>query len=259
MNHTDFSFNIPLIVTGFFFFGSILSSFLVLYKSPKIRELLNRCKYLIIFLLILNVLLKYPASNQFFNGLEYEDAYVYNATARFLSEHNDNNNYRSFLTTCCIWGNLTNCQMSATYSGHVIGFPYILYLLNRILGFNPLTANIVSLFLSCISVITLFLLSFIIISDIKYSIICCLIYILTPIFNVFSSTTFSEPTSMAFVSLSFLIYLIYITDSNNIKTCQYGAYFVTLFFLMVFILFIKKRESTYRYGSAFDIFILQLD
>lgn len=235
-------FNIYLVITGVFLFGCIGFAFLSLFKSIKVRGIFRKYKYLIVLLLLANIFFKYPGSNQFFNGLEYEDAYVYNATGRYLAENNNDNNYQSFLTTCCVWGNLTNCQMSSTYSGHVIGFPFILYLLNISFGFNLLTANIVSLFLSCISIITLFVMAFYIINDIKYSVICCIIFILTPIFNVFSSTTFSEPTSMAFVSVSLLIYLDYMTDITNVKMRKYSLHLISLLFLMGFIILIKREN-----------------
>ena len=235
-------FNIPLVVTALLLFGSIGFAFLSLFKSNKVRGILKSHKYLIIVLLIANVFFKYPASNHFFNGREYEDAYVYNATGRYLAEQKNNSNYHSFLTASCVWGNLTNCQMSVTYSGHVIGFPFILYLLNILFGFNPLTANIVSLFLSCISIITLFVMAFYIIDDIKYSVICCLLFTLIPIYNVFSSTTFSEPTSMAFVSLSLLIYLDFMTDLIDNKLRRYSLHLVALLFLMGFIILIKREN-----------------
>lgn len=232
----------PFSVTMLFLIGSIGFAFLSILKSNKVSEIFRQHKYLIVILIIANIFFKYPLSNHFFNGCEYEDAYVYNATGRYLAENNTINNFQTYLTSCCVWGNLANCQKSGTYSGHVIGFSLILYLLNISFGFNPLTANIVSLFLSCISIITLFIMAFYIINDIKYSIICCSLFILIPIFNVYCSTTFSEPTSMAFVSVSLLIYLDYMTDSINNKIYKYSLHLVALFFLMGFIILIKREN-----------------
>ena len=77
----------------------------------------------IVMAITLVALMKYPFDNRVFSGLEYEDAFICNAAARFnLYEKTTALPAEPFLTASCSDGSLIACNAYSIYSGHVIGY-----------------------------------------------------------------------------------------------------------------------------------------
>lgn len=234
-------------LTIFFCFGSIIFTILFCYNNKYIKKIIkDNWRYLLLLILI-NFLFKCPFDLNFFHGLEYEDAYIYKASARYIYENISQNNstINSYLTDSCRFGSLKACHMSSTYSGHLMGYPHLILFFYSIFGYHPDIANFVSLFLSSLSILWVFMLANMIISDKKYILTCCFIYITLPIFNVFASTSLSELTSNFYIGLlllSYLCYVYYSSDENNsnffMKTINNSFIFFNLGVLLLI-----KREN----------------
>lgn len=231
----------PLTITGVVFFATTFFTAISIYKSPFVLKILSNYKYYLITIIALNIFLKFSFLNNTFNGLEYEDAYVYNATARYYLS-NINNELNSFITDCCILGSLKDCWVSGTFSGHVIGYPFLIYLLSKLYGYNPIIANIISYLFSCFTGATIFILSFYIINDIYYAISSSVVFSCIPIFNVYSATSFSEPTSNAFIIITMLLYMIYISDHQDKDSNNLIWHLIPLYLILTYLILIKREN-----------------
>lgn len=233
----------PLTITGLIFFATTLFTAISIYKSPFVLKIISDYKYYLITIIAINIFIKFSFFNNTFNGLEYEDAYIYNATARYYLL-NTNNEINSFLTNCCVLGSLKDCWVYGTFSGHVIGYPFLIYLLSKLFGYNPYFANIISYCFSCFSAVTIFILAFYIINDIYYAISSSVVFSCIPIFNVYSATSFSEPISNAFIIATMLLYMIYISDIQDkyIRTKNIIWHLIPLYLILAYLILIKREN-----------------
>ncbi len=234
----------PVLITILFFLGSAIFASISLSNNKYIVQIIKTHWKWIIVILILNCLFKFPFNTPFFHGLEYEDAYVYKASARFI-EYKKDYSVDPFLTTSCTFGSLKNCQFSGTYSGHVIGYPVIVSLLQYIVGDHPDIANYLSLFFSILSVLILFLVAQLIFNNKIYSALSCLIFISVPVFNIFSSSSVSEPTSNIYITLALLLYLAYMhypNESHNYNLRSSILSWTALFFTSLIMVLIKREN-----------------
>jgi len=239
--------NNSIFVTGIFFAGSLISIIYIPIKNIRIRLILtNNWKWLLLFLIV-NLIFKFPLNLEFFHGLEYEDSYIYKATARFLFENNDAFYQlgRSYLTNSCIFGDLESCYQTGTYSGHLIGYPFIIAILHLISGYHPNTSNILSLLFSSVAIIPMFIIASLIEEKKGYGLACCFVFITIPIFNVFSSTSLVELTSNFYSCYTLLLYFSYIHLSKeplNSRISQYIINWILLFFIFGFTILIKREN-----------------
>jgi hypothetical protein len=162
------------------------------------------------------MILKFPFYTGFFNGLEYEDTYIYNASARY-SSYNQDSFIDPFLTKSCSSGPLNNCEKSVTYSGHVIGYPSVILFFTNIFGYHPNLINYMAIFFSTINTVFLYIIAFKILKDNKFPLLVTFLYSSIPIFNLFSTTALSEPFSSSIITLSTLIYLLYVHHSLTLR------------------------------------------
>jgi len=236
--------NNPISIISFLFCSSAILAIISLCINQHVRKLLKQHWKLIIFLLLINFIFKCPINFEFFDGIEYEDSYIFKASARALFENKyyiDHNN--PFLPTACIFGSIRNCKISATYNGFYLGYPYIINLGYNFFGYNPNIANVISLVFSSFSIVLIFLISLIIINNVFYAISCSFIYITIPIFNVYSSTSLSEPLTNAYILLVLLIYIIFIYYPKNLGKTFFYCDILTILAListMVFSILIKR-------------------
>ena len=77
-----------------------------------------------------------------YDGLEYEDAYIHQAAAKYQVFNNSSTN--GFYTDVCAAGSLRNCTVHVTYGTHLIGFSTLLSSVYRVFGDMPFAANTVS-------------------------------------------------------------------------------------------------------------------
>ncbi len=226
------------IIIIFLIFGG--STIILLSKTSFFKKELL-CNYkLILMLLGIAILAKLPLFGHYFFGLEYEDAYIYNAFARALL-YIQHLSATPFLTQGCLFGNLSNCYLSGTYSGHLITFPAIVYLIFRLIGYSPYTILYISLICSLLSVILIFLISKILINDNNYATITAGIFALTPIINVFHTSGLSETFSSTWILLFLYMFLLKYVQRAE---CRKYAYLFWLTFISCLIMAVLiKREN----------------
>jgi len=219
-----------MMILAFFFIGSLLF-YEVLFRDSVVRDFLKSNWVFIFGLVIIGLISKYPYEGFFF-GLEYEDAYIYQATARHIYE---GVNISSFTTESNVLGSLKE-SLGTSSSPHPIGFSYIIYLFCSFFGYSFFMANIVSLVFSVLNVVNVILLASFCMSK-RSAVLCGFIYTTIPILNVFSSTAFSDPFSNFYLTaLCLICVLIYKSKENSIFN-----YFV-LFLVMGSVVLIKREN-----------------
>lgn len=234
----------PLIITGSLFFGSTIFSFISLVSNKNVIQIVTTNWKRIAIIFAVSFLFRYPLNTSFFHGLEYEDAYVYKASARFLNYKKDFD-VDPFLTTSCATGSFNNCKSSITYSGHVIGYPYIVSLVYLIAGYHPNIANYLSLGFSVFTVVLLFLVAQLISNNKTLSTISCIVFISVPVFNLFSSTSLSEPTSNLYITLALLLYLAlvhYPSEARYYNKFNKHLSWTAILFTFLFMVLIKREN-----------------
>jgi len=179
-----------------------------LFSNEATREILRKRFVWVLAAIALAGLLKYPFDGKIFSGLEYEDAFIYNAAARFSLGNSASLPVQPFLTASCSIGSLAACKEYSTYSGHVIGYSAVIAGAIELFGYHPELANFVSFFASILCAGVLFITALLISNSILYSTIAVLIFDLLPFQNLFATASVVEPFSSLFVSLSLLSYLV---------------------------------------------------
>jgi len=158
--------------------------------------------------------MKYPLHSQFFYGLEYEDAYIFNASSRQLN-YSANPGPHPFLTSSCSVGSLVDCQINGTYSGHLIGFPAVTSFAHRIFGFNPNSISFINLLASLLSTALVFLISQKLLSNTIFGLASVAVFSSTPVINVFHTSSLSETFSSTAILIFLLLYLEQLDQSER--------------------------------------------
>lgn len=205
-------------VVALFLFVSLFLAVGYLSINQKTKSLTKKYWRVILVLVLANTATKIPYTSNLFDGLEYEDSYIYKASARAIYEGRyDFSKINPYYPTTCIYGSLEGCKMSGICVTNFLGYPYIVNLGYHLFGYKISTANIVSLIFSGLSIGILFLAALIIIDQLAYALICCFVYITIPIFNVYGSTSLTEPLSNAWLILVLLLYLAFIKSPSKGK------------------------------------------
>jgi hypothetical protein len=173
--------------------------------------------------------------------LEYEDAYVYNGFSRLLL-YNQDFGVEPFLTKGCMVGSLSNCLLLGTYSGHLIGFPSVVFLLFKLFGYHQHAICMVSFVSSLFSIVLVFLISTTLIGDRFFAFMSALVYSLTPIMSVFHASSLSETFSSTFVLLSLLAYLWNIKMGRGVSILGRVALWGFLFTAQLSAALIKREN-----------------
>lgn len=179
-----------------------------LFSNEETRDILRRRFVWVLAAIALAGVLKYPFDGKIFSGLEYEDAFIYNAAARFSLGDSVSLPVQPLLTASCSIGSLAACKEYSTYSGHVIGYSAFIAGAIKLFGYQPELANFVSFVASILCAGVLFITALLISNSIRYSTIAVLIFVLLPFQNLFATASVVEPFSSLFVSLSLLSYLV---------------------------------------------------
>jgi len=117
-----------------------------------------------------------------------------------------------FLKGCAI-GNLDFCRL---YHGHLFppGYPYLITILFYIFGAHDILAMYISGLLSSLTIILIFCITYLLFSDERKGLYAALVFTLIPLDIFISSTSAVRPTSVFFISLSILFYLIALKKDN---------------------------------------------
>jgi len=125
----------PIEVTGIFFFGSLILAFSYLLITRVVKNDFKKYWKIILVLILINLVLKFPYSSNFFDGLEYEDSYIYKASARAIYEGQYAfSKINPYYPTSCIYGSIKDCRMSAIFVTNFLGYPYLINLGYRLFG-----------------------------------------------------------------------------------------------------------------------------
>src|SRR5262245_28338294 len=196
--------NVPFLLPVALLVICMLARLLLLIEGSELRSTAWKYRKWIVVLVMAGTVIKWPYGAPFL-GLEYEDAYVYSASAKFAL-HSVPITPTPYVLTGCSVGTLDDCQKQVSYSGHTIGFPAIIAAVSRFTGFNPFVASYLSLAASVLCGLVIFSLG-LLIDSAEYATSAAVISFTIPVFNVFATSSFSEPFSSIFVVLSILVFI----------------------------------------------------
>jgi hypothetical protein len=172
-----------------------------------------------------------------FWGLEYEDSYVFNDSARFMNSTNNFYN-NSFITNCCINGSYNKCDEYGSFGGHFITFPFILSKLNNLIGYHSWNIFALNFTFS----ITLLVIVFVWAkrSNTNYFSLplFLLLMLITPFVSLFNTSGLSETFSSLVVTCSIVSF--FTTSENDFKINHYTFYLTILSFALALLI---KREN----------------
>jgi hypothetical protein len=194
----------PLTVTALIFWSFIASTLALLAIDRKYLQVLTSDWRVLGGVIALTILWRLPPDGQFFHGLEYEDSYVYSVVAKAMALGVSGPQNGSYLTSVCSIGSLLQCAAYETYSGHYIGFPFVVSLINRLLGFSVYNASILGVMASVVSATALWCLAQFV-GGRKAAIAATIIFAVTPVFAVYGVAAFAEPTSNALATVAMAI------------------------------------------------------
>jgi len=253
------------IILGLFFlsYGWLIYDWLK--KDFKLKELY----YLLVFSILVTLIFKFPYSNHFL-GLEYEDAYVFNFSARQLSE----NIYPLSLSTDGISiGSINNPISTVTYGGHFITYPVFISWFYNIFGFNMYIPSYLNAF---IELLTIFMLSVLFKKIFKFDRtwwFAGLIFSIAPVMNVFSNTHLAETFSSFAVLLSVLSFYYFFKSKKPLSLIVFGVFFLTalvtkrenlvifsfyLVFTFYFLISKKEKLKTIIFPISLSIIIIAI-
>lgn len=190
--------------------GSIATSLLFISTSDQLGEALRRRWKWLTIIVLLALFWRLPFDGHYFFGLEYEDSYIYPVAARYLASHSTSG---TFLTTICAVGNWNSCNIPETSSGHFIGYPFMIAVAAKIIGYDPLTASRISIASSLFAVVIVFLLGELIDPGGVSGLAGAVVFSFMPAFAVFGTGTYAEPVSNLLVLTCFLMGLALLTSS----------------------------------------------
>jgi hypothetical protein len=172
----------------------------------------------ILILIVVSLVCLLPSDGRYFMGLEYEDAYVYTASSRYLLFHQDFS-VEPLQTQTCVLGSMADCITGATYGGHFVTLPAIAYFIHRLLGYHPYTVCGINYAASLISVLILYFLCLRLTGgDVVCSLVAALVYAICPAMCLFHTSALAETTS----SLFLLIYVSCFLSVFLHKECSRG-------------------------------------
>jgi hypothetical protein len=182
----------------YFLFGGAATACVLFFATDHRFRQVVKCNWrFICIIVLLATLWRLPFERRFFFGLEYEDSYIYTVAARHLesgSQHCVPGN-SCYLATVCVIGSWESCKALETSSGHYIGYPFMIAVAFRLVGYSPTIGSYISLIASVITVVLIFFIGKMIdfegITGAASSVIFCV----TPTFAVYGVGTFAEPVS----------------------------------------------------------------
>ena len=198
------------------------------------RNLITRRELSII--LFLFFIFRVISLEQSFWGIEYEDSYIYNASSRYLL-FNQPFQTDALLTESCSLGSLRQCELSGTYSGHLIGYSSFLYFIHSIFGYTHYNIKIINLCISLLSTFFLLIVSKLILNKSPYAYYVTLLCFLSPIANVYYGSGYVEPFSSFFLIFCFYAFIKLFDDSQK-SSFNYFLIIIT----SLIIIFIKREN-----------------
>jgi hypothetical protein len=173
-----------------------------------------------------------------FFGLEYEDSYIYSDAGRSLN-YNYDWSFQPLSVNSCVVGSIANCQSNSTYSGHLIIFPILISVINKILGYSPYNGLYCNFLLSFLLILMVHkIIGLLHPGETWKTYIPLLFLVSTPFINLFNTSGLAETLSSVIV-LTFIY--SFFKSLNNHFYLKYHLFWISLFLLLLAILI--KREN----------------
>ena len=198
---------------------------------------LTKNKLFLISIIFLFIGLRILFINFPFWGLEYEDSFIYNDTARYLSFEYD---YKSMPFKCqsCLDGSYEKCTSYGSFGGHFLTFPYLISIINYIFSYNYNNVFILNFFIS-ISILIL-IIRWTKQNSNSFSLpIFIILLSLTPFITLFNTSGLSETLSSLFV----LIFFLSVFKLNEIDF-KFSFTFLIAFLTLIISILIKRENLT---------------
>jgi hypothetical protein len=234
----------PLSIVTTIFWAAFLTSALCFATDRWLHTMLKSHWKLILILLVLVVAWRLPMGGTFFHGLEYEDSYVYTVAGRQIFEHvgSASAEFPYSINVCAI-GSLKSCQSWESFPEHFIGYPYVISLFSKMVGYTADVGSVVNLLAACLADILIFCIALFATDNVTMASAAALVFAITPVFAVYGLETSAEPASNVCISLVIWFYMRSISAlgssegrwSKRMSWCAYTT--VLLFSLTV------KREN----------------
>lgn len=224
-----------------------------------LRQDFNLKEFFLVLLFSIGITFLFKYSFQFhFFGLEYEDSYIFNFSARQLFEKI----YPiSFLTDGISVGSLSNPILTVTYGGHFITYPVFISWAYHVFGYNIHIPSYVNTFIEFLIILTLSISFKKVFGFNKYWFLPGIIFSLAPAMNVFGTTQLSETFSSFIVLVSILSFFYYFQSNKLIVLLIFGICFFTaiitkrenMVLLCLFFLFSIYKSITLKKNIIFSL------
>ena len=130
-----------------------------------------------------------------FYGLEYEDAYVYAAAAKFADVAPNTALASSLTVTVCAVGSLEACAESEGYPGHLNGYPALLRAVTAVLGHDPVIYPAISAGLGALTALCLWWATLALTGSMSAGVGAALLFATTPALALYGGAAVSETAS----------------------------------------------------------------
>ena len=242
-------------------FFLLIIAFIFSFKNIKkiFSKIKNKHLLLLILIAILGTLstsLLAPRAHRIFY-----DEDIYNSMAQNIAH-----NKRAVM---CNEGYYENGELQVVaeeYNKQPPAYAYLISVIFRTLGTNEMFTYILNNIIFGLTIIVIFLISFLLFKDIFVSFMACLSYIVIPVNLQWFNTCAAEPSTVFFTSLAILSSLVYLKDRKPINllffiTClAFSLNFRTESFLiapLIFLIYlikeprVFKRKELYAFGILF--------
>lgn len=183
----------------FFLFSQLaLIIILTIYCFKSIRKEFGKIDRKVWFFLLLILIFGFYLRNNVYSHHHYEDGWEYHEIAKYMATQ--------FKFQGCYIGNLFDCKLSRVQV-HPGGYSAIIAMSYWLFGIDSMHAIKISVLLSTLTILLVFLISYILFKSEDIAVLSALVFSLIPLNMKISSTSLSEPTSMFFLTLSFFLFL----------------------------------------------------
>jgi hypothetical protein len=200
----------PVSTVALLFWVAVVASALCLVGDGRLRAMLKAHWKTLAVLLVLTLLWRIPADGVFFHGLEYEDSYIYTVAGRQMAEYVGPASIAAdspYSINACGIGSLKACQQWESFPEHLIGYPYVISIVSRLLGYSPSVGSFINLIASCITGLLVFCIALLISDDPNVACLSGAIFAIPPVFAVYGLETSAEPFSNVCIALVVWLYL----------------------------------------------------
>lgn len=178
----------------------LLLVFLVAVNFGEIRRTITGIDKKVWLFLCLIFLLGFIFRNSGYWLGTHSDGYVAQEAAHLWVLHGQ------FVKACAL-GNHADCKLFEQVLAPP-GFPLLIALAHLIFGFHNLSASVISAILSSLTIILVFLISYLVFKKQKSAILAALVYSLIPLNIINSQSGESRPAGLFFMGLAVLFFLL---------------------------------------------------